>query len=141
MVPNSLEHDIFAALNHCLNWFKVNSLKAKPTIFQFTFLSRKKDFQCKCKIKGNFIFSRDKVILLGITIDNKITVETLLENLSKKPSYKLHAIRRIKNFPTVMQAQTIASPLQAASLTDVLQYRCSVIENCNINLKNIINKH
>ena len=39
-------------------------------IFQFTVSDRKKGFQCKCKIRGNFIVSKDKVILIGITIDN-----------------------------------------------------------------------
>ena len=97
-------------LNHCLNWFKVSSLKAKPKmIFQFTSLGRKKDFQCKCKFRGNFIVPKDKVILLGTIIDNKLTVEAHLENPSKKASYKLCALQRIRKFPTVMQAQTLPS--------------------------------
>ena len=42
-------------------------------IFHFTVSGRKKGFQCKSKIKGNFIVSKDnpKIIILGITIDNK----------------------------------------------------------------------
>ena len=80
---NYSEHDITIASN----WFKVTSLKANPSKFQFMGLDGQKSFQYKCKIE-NMFFSKDKVVLLRITIDNKLAFETHLENLCKKASSK-----------------------------------------------------
>ena len=85
VVLNCLDHDITIVLN----WFKVNSLKANPQKFQFMVLRGKKRFQYKCKIEDTYIFSKDKVVLLGITIDNKLTFEAHIENFCKTASYKL----------------------------------------------------
>ena len=46
-------------------------------------LGGKKRFQYKCKIEDTYIFSKDQVVLLGITLDNKLTFEAHIE------SYKL----------------------------------------------------
>ena len=49
-------------------------------------LGGKKRFLYKYKIEDTYIFSKDKVVLLGITIDNKLTFEAHIENLFKKAS-------------------------------------------------------
>ena len=66
VVLNCLEHGTAIVLN----WFKVNSLKANLKKFQFMDLGGKKSFQYKCRIEDTYIFSIDKVVLLGITIAN-----------------------------------------------------------------------
>ena len=76
VVLNCLEYDITIVLN----WFKVNSLKANPKKFQFMVLGGKKRFQYKCKIEDTYIFSKDQVNLLGITIDNKPTFEAHIKS-------------------------------------------------------------
>ena len=38
-------------------------------------LGGEKCFQYKGKIEETYIFSKDKVVLLGITVDNKLTFE------------------------------------------------------------------
>ena len=61
--------------------------------------------------KGRFSISmqnwdhlpKDKVILLGITIDYKVTFEALIENFCKRASYKLYVLPRIRKFLTVIQ--------------------------------------
>ena len=105
VVLNCLEHDITIVLN----WFKINSLKANSKKIQFMVLGRKKRFQYKSKIEDTYIFSKDKVVLLGITIDNKLTFEAHIENLCKKAFHKLWALQRIRKFLTVMQAKALAS--------------------------------
>ena len=45
---------------------------------------QKKSFQYKCKSEDAYIFSKDKVALSGITIENKLTFEADIENLCKK---------------------------------------------------------
>ena len=88
VVLNCLEHDTTIALN----WFKINPLKAHPPKIQFLVLGGKKSFQYKCKTEDTYIFSKDKVVLLGITIDNELTFEAHIENLCKKAyaSYRPH---------------------------------------------------
>ena len=105
VVLNCLEHDITIVLN----WLKVNSLKANPQKFHFLVLRRTKSFQYKCKIEDTYIFSKDQVVLLGITIDNKLTFEAHIENLCKKASCKLWVLQTIRKFLTVMKAKTLAS--------------------------------
>ena len=72
-------------------------------------LGGKKRFQYKSNIEYTFIFPKDKVVLLGITIDNRLTFEAHIENFCNKVSYKLWALQRIRNFLTVMQAKALAS--------------------------------
>ena len=66
VVLNCLEHDILIVLN----WFKVNSSKANPQKFQFMDLGWKRIFQSKWEIEDTYIFSKDKVVLLGISIND-----------------------------------------------------------------------
>ena len=72
-------------------------------------LGGKKSFQYKCKVEDTYIFSKDKVVFLGITIDNKLTFEAHIENLRKKVSYKLWALQRIRKLHTITRAKTMAS--------------------------------
>ena len=39
----------------------------------------------------------DDVLLLGITIEKKLTFKRHIENLCREAQYKLHVLRRIKN--------------------------------------------
>ena len=72
-------------------------------------LGGKERFQYKCNIEDTYVFCKDKVVLLGITIDNKLTFEAHIENLCKKATYKLWALQRIRKFITAMQAKALAS--------------------------------
>ena len=86
LVLNSLEHDLLIVLN----WFKVNLLKANPNKFQFMVLGERKVSYIDAKLKA-VISSKDKVVLLEITICNKIR-SSYNKNFCKKASYKLHAL-------------------------------------------------
>ena len=54
------------------------------------------------------IFFKDKVVLLKVSIDNKLTFEIQKENLRKKASRKFIYLR-IREFLTGMQAKALAS--------------------------------
>ena len=69
-------------------------------------LDGKNFFRYKCKIEDTYIFSKDTVVLLGIT-NNKPTFGAHMENLCKKVPYKLLILQRIKKFFTVMQAKAL----------------------------------
>ena len=50
-----------------------------------------------------------KIELLGSVIDNQLKFEKHIENLCKKASFKLHALRRIRKFWTVEKARILAN--------------------------------
>ena len=53
------------------------------------------------KINSIKVEASDDVLLLGITIDKKLTFKQHVENLCcRKTRYKLHALRRITKFLT-----------------------------------------
>ena len=60
---------------------------------------KKKVSITNAKLEGIIIFSKDILIFLGITVDNKLTVEPYSESL--------YTLQRITNFPAAMQAPTL----------------------------------
>ena len=49
------------------------------------------------KINSVEVEASDDVLLLGLTIDKKITFKQLIENLCRKAQYKLHTLKHIRN--------------------------------------------
>ena len=96
-------------LKNVLYWFQVNSLKANPGKFQFMILGDKKNNTFVLNIHDNEIKNSSEVELLGITIDNQLQFKKHIDNLCRKASYKLHALRRIRNFLTVEKAKMLAN--------------------------------
>ena len=92
-----------------LDWFKINSMKANPGKFQFMLLGVKNIVHFTVNIKGKIIPCSNEVKLLGITIDNELKFKKHIEDLCKKASYKLHALRRIRRYLTVEKARILAN--------------------------------
>ena len=91
-----------------LDWFKINSMKANPGKFQFMVLGVKSIAPFNLNVNGKIIPSSNEVKLLGITIDNQLKFKKYIEELCKKSSYKLHALRRIRGYLTVEKARILA---------------------------------
>ena len=73
-------------------------------------LDRKKVSNIRANFEDTYIFSKDKVVLLEIIIiDNKVELETHIENHCKKASYKLCALQKLRKFLPVMQIKGLAS--------------------------------
>ena len=51
----------------------------------------------------------DDVLLLGITIDKKLTFKQDIENLFRKAQYKLHVLRRIRRFLTIKNGKILGN--------------------------------
>ena len=51
----------------------------------------------------------DNVLLLGVTIDKKLTFKRHIENLCRKAQYKLHVLRRIRKFLTIEKAKILGN--------------------------------
>ena len=60
-------------------------------------------------INGKIIPCSNEVKLLGIIIDNELKFKKYIEDLCKKASYKLHALRRIRGYLTVEKARALAN--------------------------------
>ena len=83
-----------------LYWPKLNSLKANPGKFQFRILGDKSYRKYKLKINSIKAGASDNVLLLGSTIDKKLTFKQLL-----KEQYKLHAVWRMRKSLTIERAK------------------------------------
>ena len=83
-----------------LYWPKLNSLKANPGKFQFRILGDKSYRKYKLKINSIKAGASDNVLLLGTTIDKKLTFKQLL-----KEQYKLHAVWRMRKSLTIESAK------------------------------------
>ena len=53
------------------------------------------------KINSIKFEASDDVLLIGITIDKKLTFKQHTENLCRKAQFKLHALRCIRKFPGI----------------------------------------
>ena len=60
---------------------------------------RKKNFQYKFKIVDTYVFSKDKVVLIGMTIEAHI--ESFVKNV------KLYTVQRIRKFLIIMQTKVL----------------------------------
>ena len=70
-----------------LTWFRMNSLQANPSRFQFAVLGKKKRNSVKLIINSTEIEESKKVVLLGITIDNLLTSNEHIDNLRQIINY------------------------------------------------------
>ena len=96
-------------LKNVLYWFQVNSLKANPGKFQFMILGDKKNNTFVLNIHDNEIKNSSEVELLGITIDSQLKFKKHIDNLCRKASYKLHALRGIRNFLKIENTKMLAN--------------------------------
>ena len=92
-----------------LNWFRLNSLKASPRKFHFMILGDKSHHKYELKINYIKIEPSDGDLLLGITIDKKLTFKQHVENLCRKAQYKRHALRRIRKFLIIKKAKILGN--------------------------------
>ena len=90
-----------------LNWFRLNSFKTIPEQFQFKNLGDKSHYKHILKIIK--VETSDDVLLLGITIDKKLTIKQHIENLCRKAQYKLHALKCIRKFLTIEKTKILGN--------------------------------
>ena len=123
-----------------LYWFQVNSLKANPGKFQIMIFGDKKNNTFILNIHDKEIKNSSEVELLGITIDSQLKFKKYIDNLCRKASYKLHALRRIRNFLTVEKAKMLAnafinSQFNYAPLVSMFAGKTSINKICKIHHK------
>ena len=62
-------------LGYILKWFNVNSLKSNPCKFQFMILETNFGLRVNQFLDRNRIEKSQEVVLLGITIDDKLSLK------------------------------------------------------------------
>ena len=75
-----------------------NSFKANAGKFQFMILNRKNHRRQRMVINSITVKESNEVILLGITIGNKLVFKKHIENLCRRAQYKLHALTHIRKY-------------------------------------------
>ena len=96
-------------LGNVLSWFQANSVKANSSKLQFIILGDKQNTSLVLNINGKKINNSRETELLGTVIDNQLKFKKHIENLCKKASFKLHAMRRTHKFLTVEKARILAN--------------------------------
>ena len=71
-------------------------------------------------IENKRVQSRSEVKLLGITIDDKLSFTTHIENLCTTASNRLRALARIRNFISFEQAKRLSEAYIMSTLHTVL---------------------
>ena len=99
-----IKENLTIDMKNILFWFRTNSLKANAGKFQFMILNRKNHRRQRMVINSITVKESNEVILLGITIDNKLVFKKHIENLCRTAQYKLHALTRIRKYLTLDKA-------------------------------------
>ena len=103
--------DVIKALENdsklLFNWFEINGMKANPD--KSHLILSNSDTNLFAEIDGHKINNQNEADLLGITIDNKLTLNKHMSKLCKKASKKLHALMRVAKYMTKTQRKTIMS--------------------------------
>ena len=73
-------------------------MKVNPTKFQFMILGKTPRKLIILNINQIKVEESQKVVLLGLTIDNRLTFKDHIDMLCSTANYKPHAMRRIRNY-------------------------------------------
>ena len=92
-------------------------MKANPDKFPFRILGDKSYHKDILKINSIKVEISDYVLLLGITIDKKLTFKQHIENLCLKEQYKLHALRHIRKSLTIEKAKILGNAFKDSQLS------------------------
>ena len=99
--------DLKYDLLNILKWFKVNSMKPNPKKFQFMILGKSTRQSIILNINNVKIRESSSVVLLGLTIDNRLTFKDHINILLHRASFKLYALRRIRKYLTAVKAKLL----------------------------------
>ena len=105
-VINRLKTDIIK-INE---WFSDNSLVANPSKFQLMFLGVKHPKETlSIKIGNSTITATEKVELLGVSIDNKLSFSNHINKICKAANNKLCAIIRLRKYLSITQTKSLVN--------------------------------
>ena len=75
----------------------MNSLYGNLERFQFIVLGRSISYSYVLRFDGMTISSAEEVTLLGVTVDNKLTLKNHIDELWREAPYTFHSLCRIRS--------------------------------------------
>ena len=81
-------------------WFKENAMKVNPKNFQFMILGKTPRQPIMFNVNQIKVEKSQKV-LVGLTIDNRLSFKEHVDMLCSTANYKLHELRRIRKYLTL----------------------------------------
>ena len=81
-------------------WFKENAMKVNPKKFQFMIFGKTPRQPIMLNINKIKVEKSQKV-LVGLTIDNRLSFNDHVDMLCSTANYKLHALRSVRKYPTL----------------------------------------
>ena len=133
---NNIFEDLRYDMVTLLRWFKENSMKVNPKKFQFMILGKTPRQPIILNINQIKVDESQKVVLLGLTIDNRLTFKDHVDMLCSTANYKLHALRRIRKYLTLEKTKLLYN----AFINSQFNYASVICIFCgkiNLNLKKI----
>ena len=112
VVLNKLETDSLIAIN----WFKMNHMKLNTDKCKLIVAGHKAG-SVSVKVGESNIYEQDKVELLGITIDNKLTFQYHLEEKLKKANSKLAILKINQSYLSFQQNKIVLSSFVHSQLS------------------------
>ena len=85
-------------MQNILKWFNVNSMKPNPKKFQFMILGKSARQSIMLNINNKKIRESSSVVLLGLTLHNRLTFKDHINILCCRASLKLHALRIVRKY-------------------------------------------
>ena len=82
-------------------------MKPNPKNFRFMILGKSTRQSIILNINNLKIRESSSVILLGLTIDNRLTFKDHINILLRRASFKIHALRRIRKYLTAVKAKLL----------------------------------
>ena len=101
--------DLGYDMQNILKWFKLNSMKPNPKKFQFMILGKSTRQSIILSINNIKIRESSNVVLLGLTIDNRLTFKDHIHILCRRASFKLHTLRKIRKHLTIDKTKLLYS--------------------------------
>ena len=92
---------------HNLKFDLGHILKSNSGKFQFVIVKTNTDIKVKLFPDGSKIEKFQEVVLLGITINDKLGYKTRIENIYRKAKYKFRALQRIRKYLSTDKAKAL----------------------------------
>ena len=122
IILEDLQHD----MKILLNWFKISLMKPKSKKVQFFIFVKSSRLPVTININNIKIRESQKVMLLGLTIDNCLNFKGYIDTLCRQASYNFHASQRIRKHLTLDKAKVLCNDV----INSQFSYVSIISENC-----------
>ena len=106
---NELIQELQTLTESTISWFDQNNMIANPSKFHAIIIRKdRKDTEgTEININGKVLKTKSEVLLLGITLDNRLTFDIHIGNICKKAAKQLNALKRLAYCLNYMQRKIL----------------------------------